>query len=349
MTEKEVLDTLSRVMDPELGRNIVELGMVKNLKVDGEKVDFDLELTTAGCPLKDVMKKNAEAVLLKLGASEIEVRLTSRSIAAQTAPNSFISPDAFDEIRGIIPVYSSKGGVGKSTVAVNLAAALAKRGVKTALLDLDIYGPSIPRMLGISGTPSVFGNKLVPPVKYGIQVMSMGFLAGDADRPLIWRAPLANSAVKQLFEDTAWSDVDYLVVDLPPGTGDIPLTFAQNIPTSGALFVTTPQSVALDETRRSVSMFRQLDIPILGMVLNMADFVCPHCGKPSPLYPESPELKALESSGVPILARLPLDPSVAIGGDNGAPAVIGDPDGEAAKQYTSLAERIQSQICRTAQ
>ena len=179
--------------------------------------------------------------------------------------------------------------------------------------------------------------------------MSMGFLAGDADRPLIWRAPLANSAVKQLFEDTAWSDVDYLIVDLPPGTGDIPLTFAQNIPTSGALFVTTPQSVALDETRRSVSMFRQLDIPILGMVLNMADFVCPHCGKPSPLYPESPELKTLESSGVPILARLPLDPSVAIGGDNGAPAVIQNPDSEAAKQYTALAERIQSQICRTAQ
>lgn len=347
MTEKEILAALSTVMDPELGKNIVELDMVKNLKVEDKKVEFDLELTTAACPMKDFMKKNAEAVLLKAGAAEIYIKVTSRKVQLGTTPGSFISPHAFDEIRGIIPVYSSKGGVGKSTVAVNLAAALAIRGFKTGLLDLDLYGPSIPRMLGITEQPAVFGNQLVPPRKFDLQVMSMGFLVGDPDKPLIWRAPIANSAVKQLFEDTAWSDIDYLIVDLPPGTGDIPLTFAQNIPITGAVFVSTPQSIALDETRKSVSMFRQLNLPVIGLVLNMADFVCPKCGGITPMYPTAKELKNLTDNGVPLLARIPLDPSVSESGDNGSPIVISAPDSVIGREFFALADKAVTQLCRS--
>lgn len=345
MNEQDVRQALSKVMDPELGKDIVSLDMVRDIKIDKNKVSFELVLTTPACPLKDTMQKDSENALKAIGAKEIEVRMGSEvPKAKEFKVSQFIDAAAYEPIKNIIPVYSAKGGVGKSTVAANLAAALAIDGAKVGLMDLDVYGPSIPRMFGISEPPRVLGEKLLPLDAYGVKVMSLGFLFKDSKEPVIWRGPLANSAVKQLFEDVLWEDIDYLIVDMPPGTSDVQITFAQNVPAVGAVFVTTPQQVAWDDTLKGIKMFEKLGIPALGVVNNMGYLICPKCGERIELHPKSFMEADMKEMHIPLLADIPLEPQVSIQSDMGVPAVLKDSDSHAKEAFMQLAETVAAKV-----
>jgi len=346
LNEETVLKALDGVMDPELGKSLVKLNMVKNIQIDGDKVAFDLILTTPACPLKNTMKSDAEKALKEAGASEVKVNfgseVTSHKTQASTA--SLIDAAAFEGIKNIIPVYSTKGGVGKSTVAVNLALSLAETGAKVAILDLDVYGPSVPRMLNIMERPKSDGKKILPIEKNGLKVMSIGFLMADPTEPVIWRGPLTGGAVKQLFEDVLWDDVDYMVVDLPPGTGDVLITFAQSVPVTGSLFVTTPQAVAVVDTVKGAKMFEKLNVPPLGVVTNMSYFKCPKCGEKTEIFPTDGMAPLTETLRLEILGDLPLDPIIAQSGDAGKPAVVAYPESETAAAFRNLAGVVASRI-----
>jgi len=345
MNEQEVRKALSGVMDPELGKDIVSLDMVRDIKIDGKKVSFELVLTTPACPLKDTMKKDSEEALKAIGFEEIKVKMGHEvPKAKEFKVSQFIDAAAYEPIKNIIPVYSAKGGVGKSTVAANLAVALSKDGAKVGLMDLDVYGPSIPRMFGITDPPRVLGEKLLPVDAYDVKVMSLGFLFKDSKEPVIWRGPLANSAVKQLFEDVLWEDIDYLVVDMPPGTSDIQITFAQNVPAVGAVFVTTPQQVAWDDTLKGIKMFEKLGIPALGVVNNMGYLICPKCGEHIDLHPKSFMEADLKEMNLPLLADIPMEPQVSIQSDMGVPAVLGNEESTANKAFMELAGSVAAKV-----
>lgn len=345
MTEQDVLKALKNVMDPELGKNIVDLKMVRNIRIDGNKVAFDFYLTTPACPLKDVMRKDAEQALAGLGVKEVEIEFKSDLKShGKASEQSFINPDAFQSIKNIIPVYSAKGGVGKSTVAVNLAASLSESGAKVGLLDMDVYGPSVPRMLAVDESPTQFGNKLIPIKRYGISLMSIGLLIGGKENPVIWRAPLVNNFVREVFEAVEWEELDYLVVDLPPGTGDVQITFAQNVPIAGTVFVTTPQSVALDDTIKGIHMFRKMHIPVLGVVRNMSYFECAHCGKKTHIFPDADFDKMVKEWNVPLLGELPIDPQIAQSAEDGKPVVLEFPDSVTAKAFEGLSCAIAASV-----
>ena len=340
MTIEEARNALSQVIDPELGVGIVELNMVQNLSIDeAGKVSFDFILTSAACPLKETLKKMAHDVLIQAGATDTAIRMGSRKKEEHTG-SSFIAPESFESIKNIIAVYSSKGGVGKTTLAVNLAAALAKTQKRVGLLDLDIYGASVPRMMGIYEELTSFGGKIVPPRRFDVDTMSIAFFLRDPNEPILWRAPLANGAIKQMFEDVIWDSIDYLVIDLPPGTGDIQLTIAQSIPITGTVFITTPQMVAVQETLKGIKMFQKMGIPVMGIVKNMSYFMCPHCGKKSEVFPQS-ELDSIALGiGSKVIGELPIDPLLAFGGDNGIPLIMDFPDSETSKAIASIAADI---------
>jgi len=346
MNKERVLQALDKVMDPELGKSLVQLNMVRNIQIDKDKVSFDLILTTPACPLKDTIKADAEKALKEAGASEVKINLDSEVASHKSTANktSMIDPAAFLGIKNIIPVYSTKGGVGKSTVAVNLALSLAETGAKVAILDLDLYGPSIPRMLNIKESPKSDGEKIFPIEKNKVKVMSIGFLMPDPTQPVIWRGPLTSGAVKQLFEDVLWEDIDYMVVDLPPGTGDVLITFAQSVPVTGAIFVTTPQSVAVDDTIKGAKMFEKLNVPSLGVVSNMSYFKCPKCGEKTKIFPINGMNLLNDIMHLEILADLPFDPIIAQSGDEGKPAVIAYPKSETAKAFRNLAGVVASRV-----
>jgi len=336
-----VLEALKVVQDPDLGRDIVSLDFVKELRIDGGLVTFDIELTTPACPVKEQMHDQAVAAVSALdGVTSVTVNMTA-NVRAVASPDAGRAP--IPGVKNIIAVGAGKGGVGKSTVAVNLALALAKYGGRVGLIDADVYGPNIPIMLGLRGQLETDGKKIVPAEKYGIPVVSMGFLTQD-ETPIIWRGPMLHGVVQQFFREVRWQELDYLVVDMPPGTGDVALSLSQTVPVSGAVVVTTPQVVSVADSRRAVAMYRKLNVPTLGIVENMSHFVCPSCDHESDLFGKGGGESAATDMGVPFLGRIPVYQPIREGGDSGNPIVLSEPDSAAARAFFEVAERTAAQI-----
>lgn len=341
ITQAAVLKALSNVMDPELGKDLVTLNMIKDVRIDGGKVTFRLVLTTPACPLRKELEDNSRnAVLAVKGVKEVVVETSAEVPAAKKLPEKEPIPN----VKNTIAVASGKGGVGKSTVAINLALALGKSGAKTGLLDTDIYGPSIPMMMGIhkqlNATPD---QKILPLNNYGIKLMSVGFML-DEETPLIWRGPMVMQIVKQFLTGVAWGELDYLIIDLPPGTGDAQITLVQTIPLTGAVIVTTPQDVALIDARRAIKMFQTVKVPILGIVENMSYFQCQRCGEKTEIFSGGGGDKTSRQYNVPLLGKIPIDPSIREGGDSGKPIVVADPSSPQTSAFIKISEAVAAKI-----
>lgn len=337
--DKEViLNALSKVQEPELHNDLVSLNMIKDIQIENEQVGFTIVLTTPACPLKDQIEREArEAVLEIPGVSNVSINMISNVPSDGRTRGNIQLP-----IKNAIAVASGKGGVGKSTIAVNVAVTLAQSGASVGLLDADIYGPNIPTMMGVDSLPSPQGDKLLPAISHGVKVMSIGFMV-KAEQPLIWRGPMLHSAIRQFLSDVDWGELDYLLIDLPPGTGDAALSLAQTLPLSGGVIITLPQQVSLDDARRGLEMFRQLDVPILGIVENMSYLELPD-GTHFDLFGEGGGEKLSEVSGVPFIGSIPIDPRVRVGGDDGRPVVLSHPDSPVAKALHMVAEDIAAKI-----
>ncbi|RME08032.1 MAG: iron-sulfur cluster carrier protein ApbC [Anaerolineae bacterium] len=338
VTREAVLDALRKVHDPDLRKDLVSLNMIRDLEIDGGQVRFTVMLTTPACPLKNKIQQDAlEAVRAVPGVEKVEVKMDA------TVPNDGRARGLLSvPVRNAIAVASGKGGVGKSTVAVNLAVALAQSGASVGLLDADIYGPNVPTMMGVEKLPPPQGNKLIPAEAYGVQLMSIGFLVKPG-QPLIWRGPMLHSAIRQFLTDVAWDELDYLVIDLPPGTGDAQLSLAQTLALSGSVIVTLPQQVSLDDARRGLQMFRELNVPIFGVVENMSYLEMPD-GTRVDIFGSGGGQKLAEEAGVPFLGAIPIDPAVREGGDSGKPVVVSRPDSPVAKALKALAEDLAARV-----
>ena len=340
ITREQVLGALSGVRDPDLHKDIVTLGFVKDVKIAGGDVDFTIELTTPACPVKDQMKTEAEALVRALPG----VTAARATMTADVKARGGFGRQAVPGIRNIIAVGAGKGGVGKSTTAVNLALALQRKGARVGLMDADVYGPNTPQMLGITRGPEVSAEqKMIPPEAHGIKVISMGMLV-PADQPIIWRGPMLHGAVQQFMRDVVWGELDYLIVDLPPGTGDVSLSMAQSVPVAGAVVVTTPQGVSVSDVRKAVAMFRQLNIPVLGVVENMSYFVCEHCQERTEIFGHGGGARMAEDMGIPMLGEVPIDTRVRVGGDEGQPIVASAPESPAAQAFQEVADRVAAQV-----
>lgn len=339
LTQEAVLSALQNVQDPDLHRDIVALGFVKDLAIEGGEVSFKVELTTPACPVKDLLKDQCYEEVMKVpGVTSVAVEMTAQVRERQTAPQ-----DLIPGVKHAIAIASGKGGVGKSTVTVNLAVALAQAGARVGLMDADVYGPSIPLMLGAQNErPFTQGGKILPIERFGITMMSLGLLLEEG-QAVLWRGPMVAGTVKQLLEDVAWGELDYLLVDLPPGTGDAPMSLAQLAPLTGVVIVTTPHHVAANIAGKSVHLFRRLNAPILGVVENMAGFVCPNCGEVSEIFSGLTGRELSEQLTVPYLGSIPLDPSVSDAGDHGVPAIISAPHRPQADAFKEIAGKLAQQ------
>jgi ATP-binding protein involved in chromosome partitioning len=338
ITRESILAALSRVQEPELHQDLVTLGMVRDLKIEGDVVDFSIMLTTPACPLKGQIEKEARTAVMAIpGVAKVNLKLDS------DVPNDGRMRGLVNtSIRNAIAIASGKGGVGKSTVSVNVAVSLAKQGAKVGLMDADIYGPNIPTMMGVFEMPPPKDEKLNPALAYGVKFMSMGFLVKPG-QPLIWRGPMLNSAIRQFLSDVDWGDLDYLIIDLPPGTGDASLSLAQALPLSGVVIVTLPQQVSLDDASRGLEMFRTLNVPILGVVENMSYLTLPD-GSHMDVFGQGGGESLARHYDVPFLGGIPMDPIVRIGGDTGKPVIETHPDSESAKALTMVAEQVAARI-----
>ena len=337
-----ILQTLKTVKDPDLQRDIVGLGFVKNLQIKGSKVSFNIELTTPACPVKDQLKKECETKVSQLpGVSEVQVTMSAQVKGRPQFEQAAVLPG----VRNIIAIASGKGGVGKSTVAANLALALAKTGAKVGLLDCDIYGPSMPLMFGLVGRqPDVTSDQKIVPLKaHGIRLMSIGFLMNE-NAPIIWRGPMVHQIIQQFLTRVEWGELDYLMLDLPPGTGDAQLTLTQSAPLSGAVIVTTPQEVSLIDARKGLQMFQKVNVPVLGLIENMSYFACPDCGKVTRIFRSGGGEKMSKELSVPLLGEIPIDPQITETGDEGIPIVVQKPDSQTAKIYQIIASAIAAQM-----
>lgn len=341
LTDAPILEALRTVMDPDLKKDIVTLGFVRDLEVAADgKVSLRVMLTTPACPLKDRIRRETEAAVRSVpSVTDVSVTMDADVAAARHAP---LVENLLPQVRNTIAVASGKGGVGKSTLACNLAAALALNGARVGLLDADIYGPSMGVMLGVTQTPAVRDGKIVPVAVHGLQVISLGFLI-DPETPVVWRGPMVNKAVEQLLRDVDWPELDYMVVDLPPGTGDAQLTLTQKVPLSGAVIVTTPNEVALIDARKGLAMFQKIGVPIFGLVENMAYFVCPHCDGTTDIFSRGGGERTAREMGVPFLGEIPIDPATREAGDSGTPVVLAYPDSPIAAAFRSLAARTAQQ------
>jgi ATP-binding protein involved in chromosome partitioning len=335
-----VLNALRVVVDPDLHKDIVSLGFVKDLAVGDGRASFTIELTTPACPVKDQMRDQATAVVRALGISEVTVQLSAK-VRSASAPESNRPP--VPGVKNVIAVGAGKGGVGKTTVSVNLALSLARCGSRVGLLDGDVYGPNIPIMMGIKTQLRNEGTRIVPAEKYGLQVVSIGFLTDD-DAPIIWRGPMLHQAVQQFLRQVAWTDLDYLIIDMPPGTGDIALSLSQTVPMAGAIVVTTPQRVSLADSRRAVRMYQKLNIATLGIVENMSYYSCPNCHFETDLFGHGGGEALATDMAVPFLGRLPIYQPIREGGDAGIPLIVAEPASAAAKAFLTVAERSAAQI-----
>jgi ATP-binding protein involved in chromosome partitioning len=345
ITRDGILKSLSRVNDPDLHKDLVTLNMVDNIQINGNNVSVDIVLTTPACPLKDKIESDCREAI-KSDFPEImnlKINMTSKVASNNFAPKNAIIPG----VKNTIAIASGKGGVGKSTVAVNLAVALAKEGASVGLIDADIYGPSIPLMLGIKEKPKVYQDKetmkMIPLTNYGIKLMSIGFLIED-NAPIIWRGPMASGAVKQFLSDVDWEELDYLIFDMPPGTGDIQLTLCQTIPLTGALIVTTPQDVSLADARKALKMFERVNVPVLGVVENMSYFIAPDTGMKYDIFGTGGGEKLATEENVPFLGGIPLHQNIRVGGDKGIPIVYDLPDSVHAVTITNIAKNLAQQI-----
>lgn len=329
ITREAVLAALSTVQEPELHKDLVTLNMIRDLDIQNDTVSFTIVLTTPACPLKGSIEQAAREAVLRLpGVRTVNIKMDAN------VPNDGRMRGLMQlPVRNAIAVASGKGGVGKSTVSVNLAVALAQSGARVGLMDADIYGPNIPTMMGVREVPGMRNNKIVPAEAYGVKLMSMGFLVKPG-QPLIWRGPMLNSAIRQFLSDVEWGELDYLIIDLPPGTGDAPLSLAQALPLSGVVIVTLPQAVSLEDASRGLEMFRTLEVPILGVIENMrGDFFGAGGGE---------DLARI--AGVPFLGAIPMDAEVRIGGDTGQPVIIARPDSPAAQALRSISEQVAARI-----
>jgi ATP-binding protein involved in chromosome partitioning len=341
VTEAAVLDALKVVTDPDLHRDIVTLGFIKNLKVDRAQVSFTIELTTPACPVKDQMRDQARAAVMRVpGVGGVDVQMSAR-VREAVGGDGTRAP--IPGVKNVIAVGAGKGGVGKTTVAVNLAISLVKCGGRVGLVDADIYGPNVPIMLGMKAQLITDGQKIVPAEKFGLQVISMGFLTSD-DAPIIWRGPMLHGALQQFFREVRWTDLDYLVVDMPPGTGDVALTLSQTVPVAGAIVVTTPQQVSLADSRRAVAMYKKLNIPPIGIIENMSYFACPGCGHESDIFGHGGGEQMAAELGVSFMGRIPIYQPIREGGDSGVPLTISEPDSAASRAFMAAAELMAAQV-----
>jgi ATP-binding protein involved in chromosome partitioning len=341
LEQAHVLQALTAVKDPDLHKDIVKLGFVKDVSISGGRVAFTIELTTPACPVKEQMKEQARAAVMQVpGVSDVDVTMTAQ-VRAAVSPDVAKAP--IPGVKNLIAVGAGKGGVGKTTVAVNLALALARMGSRVGLIDADIYGPNVPIMLGLQGQLGTDGEKIVPPEKYDLQVVSMGFLTSD-DAPVIWRGPMLHGVIRQFLNDVRWNDLDYLVVDLPPGTGDVALSLSQSAYVAGAIVVTSPQQVAVADTRRAVAMYQKLNIPVLGLIENMSYFACPSCRHESDIFGRGGGERLAEELQLPFLGSIPISEPLRQGGDTGVPIMISDPDSPAAEAFVKAAERTAAQV-----
>ena len=336
-----VLNALRVVVDPDIRRDIVSLGFVKELTVEGGCVSFTIELTTPACPVKDQLRDQAaNAVRALPGVSTVDVKMTAK-VRSASAPETGRPP--LPGVKNVIAVGAGKGGVGKTTVAVNLAVALARCGSRVGLLDGDIYGPNVPMMLGLNAQLTTDGKQIVPAEKYGLQVVSIGFMTDD-DAPIIWRGPMLHGAIQQFFREVAWKELDYLIVDMPPGTGDVALSLSQTVPVVGSIVVTMPQQVSLADSRRAIRMYQKLNIPTLGVVENMSYYACPNCHHETDLFGHGGGEGLARDMNVPFLGRLPVYQPIREGGDAGVPLVISEPGTTAARAFLTVAERTAAQV-----
>ncbi|MDF1563440.1 MAG: iron-sulfur cluster carrier protein ApbC [Deltaproteobacteria bacterium] len=344
-TPDQILEALKSVEDPDLHRDIVSLGFVQDLKVEGDKVAFTLQLTTPACPIRDQLKASAEGAVAALeGVATVEVAL-SATVPSSAGPGTAGAEPVAPGVKNIILVGSGKGGVGKSTVAVNLAVALKQLGASVGLMDADVYGPSVPMMLGVSDAqPTSKDGKHLEPIEVdGLKVMSIGFLV-ESDQAMIWRGPMLNQAVVQFLRDVRWGELDYLVVDLPPGTGDVQLTIAQQVRAAGSVLVSTPQDVALLDVIRAKGMMDRVQIPVLGLVENMSFFLCSHCNERTEIFDHGGAREAAKKLSVPFLGAIPIQPAVREGGDRGKPVVMADPESEISQTFLQVAREVAHQV-----
>ena len=338
----EVLRELRTVQDPDLHRDLVSLGFIQNLTIEGDRVGFSVVLTTPACPVKDQLKQQSEDAVRRLPwVSEVAVDMQATTRTGRAGTNEQLIP----RVKNVIAVASGKGGVGKSTTSVNVALALADTGARVGLLDCDIYGPNVPLMMGIREKPQLLseGGKIIPCRSYGIKVMSIGFFL-DEDNPVIWRGPMVHGAIQQFLRDVDWGELDYLVIDLPPGTGDAPLSLSQLIPLSGAVIVTTPQDVALQDVAKGMAMFRRLEVPVLGVVENMSYFICPGCQDRHEIFGQGGGQRIATQFGVPFLGQVPLQPRIREGGDAGRPVIVTDPEAPESLAFREVAGAVAQQV-----
>jgi len=339
MTNEQVLEALKNVTYPGFTKDIVTFGFVKNIAIDGDKVSLDVDITSSAEEVKLQLIKDIETELKKLGFKEITANIIQPQ-APKEMSNSMSGKNIAPHVKNFVMVSSGKGGVGKSTTAVNLAIAMAMQGKKVGLLDADIYGPNIPRMMGVADQkPEIQGNKVMPLKAYGVEVMSMGSLM-EPGQSLIWRGSMIMKAIEQFLRDILWSELDVLVIDMPPGTGDAQLTLAQSVPVTAGITVSTPQEVSLDDSRRSLDMFQKLHIPTAGIIENMSGFICPSCGVESDIFGMGTTEPVAKEYNTELMARIPIEPEIRIGGDTGMPVTYHKPDSETAKRYQEAASKL---------
>ena len=316
ISPQDVLNALRAVEDPDLRRDIVSLGFVKDLEVSDNRVSFTIELTTPACPVKDQLAASARQAVQTLGVADVQVRLTSQVTTPRARKGNLIP-----QVKNTVAVASGKGGVGKSTVAANLAVALERAGAKVGLMDTDVYGPSVPALMGGNEQPRVIEGKLEPPVEYGIKIMSMAYFLPKGEA-VMWRGPMLHKTMQQFLGEVRWGELDYLIMDLPPGTGDIQLSLSQTIPLTGAVIVSTPQDLALTVAAKAITMFQKLNVPILGIVENMSYYLCPQCGHREEIFGHGGARAAANKLGFSFLGEIPLDPAIRLESDNGRPVAL---------------------------
>jgi ATP-binding protein involved in chromosome partitioning len=342
--EQEVLAQLRTIQEPDLQKDFVSLGMVKELKVDGDRVSLKLVLTTPAHPLKNDFREAVRSAVARLHwVSDIQVGLTAETVSGRGLGST--QGQLVPTVKNVVAVASGKGGVGKSTTSVNVALALAETGAKVGLLDADVYGPNIPLMMGLKERPQLHGGEgaIEPIRRYGIKLMSIGFFL-DENSPVIWRGPMVHGAIQQFLRDVDWGELDYLVVDLPPGTGDAPLSLSQLVPLSGVVIVTTPQDVALQDVSKGIGMFRRLEVPIVGVIENMSYFICPNCSTKHEIFGTGGGERIARHYGLPFLGKLPLQPSIREGGDEGRPFILTSPRASESEAYRTVSGELARQV-----
>ena len=336
MNEQEIKQALSKVNDPELNKSLVSLNMIRDIKIEGDNLSFSVILTTPACPLKTVIEDDCKKALSEIGFKRENIKI---NFGSEVRKHGVQGKETIHGINQIIAVSSGKGGVGKTTVAVNIAIALSETGAKVGLLDADITGPNVPLMMGDEEPPNIKDAKILPKENYGIKYISMGVLV-PKDKPVIWRGPMLDSAIRQFLRDVQWDELDYLIIDLPPGTGDAQLTICQAVALAGGVIVTTPQDVSLLDSRKSLNMFKQMKVEILGVVENMSYFICPKCNEKTEIFSYGGGEKTAKELGVPFLGRIPIELEIRIGGDSGKPITAINPDHKISKIFKDIASQI---------